>query len=166
MIKYYSPLDKGWFLKNLLRPYLIFLISWSDCIRSLTFLCLPPIRVSHNFPSVGYLKLFLLMEVWGYIWWGFHKNQRDILKIHCEIRILTFLALKRSFIDIWHSWLHSWGSNASFDTHIDIQWLITNHWLCHSTKHVILVINDIYDINDTDGNWECLVSTGQDGCQK
>ena len=25
------------------------------------------VRVSHNFPSVGYPKLFLLMEVWGYI---------------------------------------------------------------------------------------------------
>ena len=25
-------------------------------------------RVSHNFPSVGYPKLFLMMEVWGYIW--------------------------------------------------------------------------------------------------
>ena len=40
-------------------------------------------RVSHNFPSVVYPKLFLLMEVWGYIWWDFHRNQRKILKIHC-----------------------------------------------------------------------------------
>ena len=97
-------------------------------------------RVSQNFPSVGYPKLFLLMKVWGYVRWDFHKNRREILKIHCaphtsiiqrksrkntkekfEIRILKFLALKRSFKDIWHSWLHSWGANASFDTHIDIQ---------------------------------------------
>ena len=39
------------------------------------------IRVSHNFPSLGYPTLFLLMEVWGHAWWDFHKNQREISKI-------------------------------------------------------------------------------------
>ena len=34
---------KGWVLENLLCPYLVFLISWSDCIGSLKLLCLSPL---------------------------------------------------------------------------------------------------------------------------
>ena len=35
----------GWLLKNLLRLYLVFLISWSDYIRSSKFFSLPPIII-------------------------------------------------------------------------------------------------------------------------
>ena len=70
--------------------------------------------------SVGYPKLFLLMEVWGMSDEVSHKNWREILKIHCaphtsiiqrksrknttekcEITILTYsIALKQLFKDI------------------------------------------------------------------
>ena len=66
-------------------------------------------KVSHNFPSVGYPKLFLLMEVWGYIWWGFHKNQREILKIHCALWPPKFdWAIKKSkfnFVVEYPTWV-------------------------------------------------------------
>ena len=43
-IPFYNTLDiKGWMLKNLFRPYFLFLMSWSDCIWSSKFLSLPPI---------------------------------------------------------------------------------------------------------------------------
>ena len=38
--------------------------------------------------------------------------------------------------------------------------------LCHSTKHVIAVVNGIYVIQYTDGNWDLPMWTGIDGCQK
>ena len=51
----------------------------------------------------------------------YKENPEKNTKEKFEIRISTFLALKRLFKDIWHSWLHFWGASASFDTHIDIQ---------------------------------------------
>ena len=56
-----------------------------------------------------------------------------------SIRIFQFLSLKTICWDIYDGWLHSWGLNASFNTHIYIH----TYDVCQSTIHVIY---DIYDI--------------------
>ena len=45
--------------------------------------------------------------------------------------------------------MHSWGPNASFDTHIDIH----THGVCQSTIHVKYVIYDTFDIYDIHDIW-------------
>ena len=50
-------------------------------------------------------------------------QRRETLKNTMEksgIRIFQCLALKTILLDIYDGWLHSWGPNASFDTHINI----------------------------------------------
>ena len=51
------------------------------------------------------------------------KFTKEILKNTKEksgIRIFQFLTLKTIVWDIYDGWLHSWGPNVAFKTHIDI----------------------------------------------
>ena len=73
------------------------------------------------------------------------KYTKEILKNSKEksgIRIFQFLSLTTMLWDIYDGWLHSWGPNASFDTHI----VIHTFGVWQRTIHVIYVIFDIYDI--------------------
>ena len=74
----------------------------------------PLTRVAYNFPSVEYPWLFLLMEVWRFIWSNFHEKRWEILKTHRAPHILTLQRESRKNEKYWMKIFKFWTLTWSF----------------------------------------------------